>query len=317
MKSGENFLNTVLDQERGARVRAPAKVNLNLHIEGRRPDGYHVLSGLVAFANIADQLHIRFTPPSQVGGGNSNWSLDISGPFAGCLNDASSKAEENLVVKAARLFGEQLHVPTGGSISLQKNLPVSAGIGGGSADAAATLNALQKVCTSPLEESQLRDLAVRLGADVPMCLTPTAQMISGIGEVCQSVDDFAPLPALLVNPGVGVSTAAIFRDLGALELPVEHVCQQPRIPNLSTLAKTLEYVQAHRNDLEEPALRNAPIIAEVLKAIDADECCHLARMSGSGATCFGLYESVEAAGEAAQKISKDHPGWWVVATVLR
>ena len=302
----------------GPTVNAPGKINLSLHVEGRRADGYHQLSGLVAFSKVADQLQFEICRQDKRSTDEkSRWSLEISGPFAGQLSAPCAIASENLVSKAARLYGLQCVEGLSGVIRLKKNLPIAAGIGGGSSDAAATLVALQKTNSSPLSKEQISEIALELGADVPMCLTPTAQMIGGIGEIRQVVEPFAPLPAVLVNPGVNVATKNVFADLEAAQLPSQYHSAALPTPDLSTKAAIIEYLRSQRNDLQAPAMRIAPVIGNVLELIGKDKNCRLARMSGSGATCFGLYDSLNIAEHAVQKIHTAHPDWWVVATVLK
>ena len=315
-------------------IKAPAKVNLSLHIKGRRPDGYHELSGIVAFADIADELLFKHEDHPEVTGSSEGWSLEITGPFCEHFHKASQNLQDNLIIKASRLFQKEFEGCPGGEILLEKNLPIAAGIGGGSSDAAATLKALQEFCSYAPDDDELDDLAVELGADVPMCLTPKAKIISGAGDIYEMLLGFQPLPAVLVNPRVGVSTAHVFKELAAPELaPLDD--QEALKKFLSEAMKeqdaydifkvikdptpltVINWLRGQRNDLQESAIRLAPVIADVLAILDKDNNCQLARMSGSGATCFGLYENMNDANEAAQKISTDHPDWWVEATMLR
>lgn len=298
-------------------VNAPAKINLSLHIEGRRADGYHELNGLVVFSDFADQLHFNGVDKAENSSEPSpEWSLDVVGPFADLLRDTHQSVRENLVLKAVRLFGEQNDICCGGLIRLNKKLPIAAGVGGGSSDAAATLNALQQLSPHPLNHHHLLRIALELGADVPMCLTPTAQMVGGIGEVCQPVDDFESLPAVLVNPGVPVETGAVFRELGASYLPEDYQRSELVLPSPHTPMAVIDWLQKQRNDLQGPSVRVAPIIADVLDALAQGHLCRLARMSGSGATCFGLYHHEGDALEAARVIKREHPDWWVQSTLL-
>ena len=297
---------------------AAAKINLSLHIEGRRLDGYHQLSGLVAFANIADQLSFEISAQDIPSSNQQpHWSLEVEGSFADQLSAPCSVASENLVSKAARLYCLANSAGPSGTIRLEKNLPVAAGIGGGSSDAAAALVQLQKISRSPQSEEQLIKIALELGADVPMCLTPSAQMIGGIGEIRQPVASFPALPAVLVNPGISVATSEVFATLSAARLPATFSSNPLPLPDLSTLDLVIDYLRQQRNDLQTPAIHIAPVIGEVLAQIGKDNDCRLARMSGSGATCFGLYDNMEVAELAAQNINNVHPDWWVVATVLK
>ncbi|MCP4934472.1 MAG: 4-(cytidine 5'-diphospho)-2-C-methyl-D-erythritol kinase [bacterium] len=315
-------------------INAPAKVNLSLHIKGRRTDGYHELTGLVAFADVADKLHFRQEGHPEVTGSGQGWSLEITGPFAADLDDACDSSQHNLVVQAARLFQKQFEGCCGGEILLEKKLPIAAGIGGGSSDAAATLKALQEF-SSYVDEYDLREMAEGLGADVAMCLSPTAKNISGTGGIFEPATEFQPLPCVLVNPGVRVSTPMVFKELAAAPLPselsdeidigkffMEGLPSQEdcdvfrRMKDIEPLT-IIGWLRTQRNDLQEPAIRLAPVIADVLEVIGKDGSCRVARMSGSGATCFGLYDSKDRAEQAALKIRADHPDWWVAATMLR
>ncbi|TCP62760.1 4-diphosphocytidyl-2-C-methyl-D-erythritol kinase [Rhodovulum bhavnagarense] len=271
------------------RVFAPAKINLTLHVTGQRPDGYHLLDSLVIFADAGDRL--TFRPAADL-------SLTVTGPRAeGVPTDG-----RNLVLKAAALFeGEQ-----GAAITLDKHLPAAAGIGGGSSDAAAALRGLSALWHQPLPDP---DAVLSLGADVPVCLHPRAMRMRGVGE------DILPGPVLpdrmgilLVNPGVEVSTPAVFKALSRKENP-----SMPHPPGWSSAAVMAHWLAEQRNDLEPPARRLAPVIREVLDAIAATEGCLLARMSGSGATCFGLYDSRAEAEAAARIIAPAAPHWWVQA----
>ncbi len=267
---------------------APAKVNLYLHVVGRRADGYHLLDSLAVFAGIGDRL---------TGEPDSGLSLTVTGPFAADL-DAEA---DNLVLRAARALAAAVGVSPTGRILLEKNLPVASGIGGGSADAAAALRLLCRLWKIDPGSDRLAEVAASLGADVPVCLAPAPMRMSGIGEVLSPVPALPDLGIVLVNPGVAVSTQAVFRartgDFSASAvLP-------PDGAGLVTALRDL------RNDLQAPALALAPVIGDVLAALASDLSCLLARMSGSGATCFGLYETPDAARLAAAGLGRD--GWWV------
>lgn len=273
---------------------ARAKINLALHVLGRRADLYHELDSLVAFADAADRL--TFEPAARM-------ELAIRGPFA----SAVPADESNLVLKAVRLMEKAFpgRIP-GLRVSLEKNLPVASGIGGGSADAAATLRAVARLAGLDAEDGTLQSLALSLGADVPVCLVSRASRMKGIGAEVESLANFAPLHAVLVNPGLAVKTPDIF---AALALAPGDRAFAP-IPAKWQIASL-------RNDLTAPAIRIAPDIAPVLADLQGRPQVQLARMSGSGATCFGLCAAAEAAQDLAGKIARDHPQWWVMATVLR
>lgn len=269
---------------------AKAKINLCLHVTGRRPNGYHELDSLVAFADFGDQ--IDFAPADKLG-------LTIAGPFGNGLEADAS----NLVLRAAQLFD----TTRGAQITLRKNLPVASGIGGGSADAAATLRGLSKLWDITVPNDQ----ALVLGADVPVCLASTSQRMRGIGETLTPVDFLPKLPAVLVNPGDAVSTPVIFSKLQSKTNP--EISEVPAEP--LDFSNAIQYLDALRNDLQAPAIQVAPTIGTVLHAL-GQQGAKLARMSGSGATCFGLYETIDQAKRAANYLTRDNPEWWVQPVVL-
>jgi 4-diphosphocytidyl-2-C-methyl-D-erythritol kinase len=271
---------------------APAKVNLTLHVTGQRADGYHLLDSLVVFTALGDRVQVADAPAQ---------SLVVTGPMAaGVPADAS-----NLVLRAARLLGGD----AGAMITLTKTLPMAAGLGGGSSDAAAALRALARLWARPLPAPEL---AARLGADVPVCLAPRPRRMRGIGEV---LDEVPPLPALwlvLANPGVALSTQAVFAAL----TEKTHPPMPATLPRCATAAALATFLHRQRNDLEAPATRLTPVIGQVLAALAAQPGCLLARMSGSGATCFGLFANAGHAAAAARTVSAAEPGWWVRDTGL-
>ena len=269
------------------REAASAKINLALHVTGQRADGYHLLDSIVAFTEVGDEVVVE---PAE------HLSLTIEGPFAKGLD----AGPENLVLRAARALG----AGHGAKITLVKNLPVASGIGGGSADAAATLRALSRLWRMPLPEP---DAILALGADVPVCLSAEPARMTGIGEDIERLGPPPSLDFVLVNPGVAVSTAAIFRALPTKVNPA----LPDDMPDLFETEAWIGWLSRQRNDLLGPAVAEAPVIAEVLDALSALPGCLLARMSGSGATCFGLFSSTEAAEDAATAISDAHPDWWV------
>jgi 4-diphosphocytidyl-2-C-methyl-D-erythritol kinase len=265
------------------RVTAPAKLNLTLHVLGRRPDGYHLLDSLVAFADIGDVVEAR--PADRL-------SLEVGGPFAGAIDG------ENLVLRAGALLGEG----RGAALRLEKNLPVASGIGGGSADAAAALVALARLWGIAIPP----ELPVRLGADVPVCLARTPAWLGGVGEL---LDPAPPLPEaglVLVNPLVPLPTPAVFKARAGAFSRASRFSEAP-----ADAAALAALIRARRNDLTEAAIALVPAIAEVLARLEGEGRALVARMSGSGATCFGLYESGDAARAAAARIER--PGWWVAA----
>lgn len=274
---------------------APAKVNLTLHVLGRRADGYHELESLVAFADVGDEL--TFTPGEAL-------ELVTRGPTA----QAAGPEGDNLVLKAARLLAERVPGLRLGRFTLDKQLPVAAGLGGGSSDAAAALRLLARHNGLALDDARIVEAARLTGADVPVCLDPRARVMRGIGEILSAPIALAPLPAVLVNPGVSVPTRDVFAKLAARPLAGKPAASEPPI--------SLDALLAARNDLEPPALAIQPVIAGVLAALRASGQCTLARMSGSGATCFALFANADSAAAAARTLSEKHPGWWVRATTL-
>lgn len=283
-------------------TRAPAKINLTLHVLGRRADGYHELESLVAFARVGDELQLVPGPCL---------SLTVSGPTAGL---AGSEAD-NLVLKASRLLAERVDGLKVGAFHLIKQLPVAAGIGGGSSDAAAALRLLARLNHLPMSHPTVREAARLTGADVPVCLEPHARMMRGIGEELGPAVQLPPFFAVLVNPRVPVETPAVFKALGLR--PGEALgCAPHPAPEVASFDAFLQDLQSARNDLEPPARQVQPMIDEALACVARTEGCRLARMSGSGATVFGLYDDAQGAAEAARAILDARPDWWVEATDL-
>lgn len=257
---------------------APAKINLALHVTGRRADGYHLLDSLVVFTELGDRVTVAPGP----------LSLTVTGPFAADLPVDG----DNLCLRAARSVGADC------AITLHKTLPVASGIGGGSADAAAVLRALLRRPSRP----------EALGADVPVCLAGIPARMRGVGEVIDPLPGLPALDLVLVNPRVALSTPAVFTALDRRDNP-----PMPEVPNAPDAAGLTEWLADTRNDLQPAAIRLAPAVAEALSALKAAGA-RLARMSGSGATCFGIFEGETAAKAAAAAIAAAHPRWWVMAT---
>jgi 4-diphosphocytidyl-2-C-methyl-D-erythritol kinase len=284
-----------------------AKVNLTLRVVGRRTDGYHDLESVVAFADCADRLTLTPGPVLD---------LKMSGPLAQACGDTS----DNLVLKSARLLGERVPNLKVGSFSLDKVLPVAAGIGGGSADAAAALRLLARLNGLAIDDPRLIQVALATGADVPVCLGSRACDMTGVGDTLLPLS-LPKIPCVLVNPGIPVATKDVFAALGVragdLLVGVTDVLQAVAWPEAgASIEDWVEALAASSNDLEEPAKRIQPVIGEVIAALNATNGAWLARMSGSGGTCFAIYENTADAGRAAEKIRLDHPGWWVHAGVL-
>lgn len=270
---------------------ASAKVNLFLHVTGRRADGYHLLDSVVVFAGAADVLAVE---PAE------DFSLSLTGPFAVALEGET----DNLVLRAGRALARWEGMRPAARLILEKNLPVASGIGGGSANAAAALRLLSRFWNLDIPRADLLAIAVRLGADTPVCLGSRPTRMSGIGDILSE----APVPPrcgiLLVNPGVSLATKDVFAVRGGAFSPPDALLPEAWL-SAATMSSDLSRL---RNDLEAAAIGLCPAIAAVLAAMGETYGCLLARMSGSGATCFGIYPSAEAARAAATVLSR--PGWW-------
>lgn len=268
---------------------APAKINLALHVRARRADGYHELETLFAFVRDGDTVTLAPGP----------LSLAVTGPFAAGLSGEG----DNLILRAARAFAVAFDKPETGAFTLDKHLPVASGIGGGSADAAAALRALAKANAVPIDDPRLFEIAATLGSDIPACLLGRTALGEGRGERLYPLDGPTGMATLLVNPGVAVSTAAVFKAWDGVD--------RGAMPDGDALSLAL----AGRNDLEAPARRLAPVIDDVLTLL-GEGAPILARMSGSGATCFALYANVPDRVAAAARIRATQPGWWCLETRL-
>ncbi|WP_426440924.1 4-(cytidine 5'-diphospho)-2-C-methyl-D-erythritol kinase [Bradyrhizobium genosp. P] len=285
-----------------------AKVNLTLKVVGRRVDGFHDLESVVAFADCADRLTLE---------PGSDLALTMEGPLADACGDTS----DNLVLKAARLLGERVADLKVGHFTLEKVLPVAAGIGGGSADAAAALRLLARLNELSLDDARIMEVALQTGADVPVCVASHACDMSGVGEDLLSLD-LPKMPCVLVNPRVPVATRDVFNALGLRhgELLIgatDIVMQTPSWPDAScAIDDWIEALARGSNDLERPAARIEPVISAVLTALREASGVRLARMSGSGATCFAIFADDTAARAAGEKLRAEHPGWWVHAGTL-
>jgi len=284
-----------------------AKVNLTLRVIGRRVDGYHDLESVVAFADCADRLTLE--PGKEL-------SLTTTGPLA----QACGAAADNLVLKASRLLAEQVPGLKLGAFTLEKVLPVAAGIGGGSADAAAALRLLARANGLSLDDARLQDVALATGADVPVCLNSHACDMTGVGERLLPLS-LPRLPCVMVNPCVPVATRDVFRALGLrngeLLVGATDVMESPAWPDGgATVADWVEALAIVPNDLEAPAIRVQPLIGGVLSVLGGADGALLSRMSGSGATCFAIFGDDAKARGGSEQIRRDHPDWWVHAGVL-
>lgn len=283
-------------------VAAPAKVNLTLHVTGRREDGYHLLDSLIAFAGVGDVVTAE--PADDL-------SLTVTGPFAETLERALPEGAENIVLKAARWLADHADRPAAARLTLDKRLPVAAGIGGGSADAAATLVALCRLWGLTPDRQALMDLALGLGADVPVCLHGRAAQVTGVGEVMLPSPPLPPAWLVLCNPLVPVSTPEVFKTRRGRFNQASPLTEAPA--DAAALAAAL---RLRANDLTKAAVALAPEVGSVLVDLDALPGCLLARMSGSGATCFGLFADEAAARAGAARLAEARPQWWSAAAPL-
>jgi len=279
---------------------ARAKVNLALHITGQRPDGYHLLDSLVVFPQIGDRIALQSAEKLE---------LVLEGPFA---RDLEGPTDDNLILKTVRSFADKADIPNPGiRLTLTKRLPVSSGIGGGSSDAATTLRLLEDFSGTYLQEEELHALALSLGADVPVCLFPEPQIMRGIGDELDPGPELPPCGIVLVNPKVGVSTPEVFKSMTRRDNPA-----LPLVPEkFETLGQLAGYLASCRNDLQEPAIGLCGPIGEILAALETDSRIELARMSGSGATCFGLCEPKDML-DIERGLRTEHPEWWIASGPL-
>lgn len=273
---------------------APAKVNLYLHVTGRRDDGYHLLDSLVVFTALADRLDLE---PAD------GLSLAVEGAFAG----AAGPNEDNLVLRAARALADAANIDKGMRARLVKNIPAAAGLGGGSADAAAALGGLMRLWDIPPDTVDLPAIALALGADLPVCLVSRPSFVGGAGELIDPAPTLPDAGILLINPGVALATPSVFAGRRSGFSPPGRFADSPvSVQALSAL------LHGRDNDLTDAAIRLAPVVADVLAALASAPGCRLARMTGSGATCFGLFDDEVSSAAAAGALHRE--GWWVQAT---
>ena len=276
---------------------APAKLNLYLHVTGKRADGYHLLDSLVAFTDIYDTLTLTPAP---------SLAFTADGAFACGFGDEDPTT--NLVVRAARGLGAAVGRDVPVAFHLTKNLPVASGIGGGSADAAAALRGLARLWDIDPLSPEVLAIAAGLGADVPACVAGRACFMGGIGTELAPAPDLPEAGLLLVNPGVGLPTPSVYKARQGGFTPAMRFDAPPA--DADALAALLD---ERRNDLTDPAVSLLPVIGSVLDAVGGLAGCKLARMSGSGATCFGIFADVAAAGRAGEALRESHPSWWAAA----
>ena len=277
-------------------VHAAAKINLYLQITGVRHDGYHKLDSLVGFTNFGDRISVKK---------GRDITLNIEGPYRDSLYPIN---DQNLVLCAAKVLASEIGFHGGASITLDKRLPVSSGLGGGSADAAATLHALNELWGGGISDEALAKIGLRLGADVPACLLSETLLMSGVGETVHPVETSLDFGVLLINPGIPISTPYVFKQRdGSFSISVNEEVPLNREDFCS-------FLRTKKNDLQDTVIELEPQIAIVLDAISAQVGCRLSRMSGSGATCFGIFNSEAAAISAAYTVSSEHTDWWVQGT---
>jgi len=278
--------------------KASAKINLTLRVLGRRADGYHDLESLVAFADLADTLTLQ---------PGVTTALDVSGPFAAASGDVA----DNLVLKAVARLRQRIDGLTAGQFQLEKNIPAAAGIGGGSADAAAALRLLARVNGIALDDQRLAAVALEVGADVPVCLISRACIMRGVGDQLAPPLDLPAMPAVLVNPRVAVPTRDVFAKFVSAQGSKNNIADVPRSDEAM-----IAFLTQHGNDLTQGAIACGPVIAEVLDALGAIPGVRLARMSGSGATCFALFLTPGEAAAAARLLQNAHQDWWVCPATI-
>jgi 4-diphosphocytidyl-2-C-methyl-D-erythritol kinase len=323
----------VSDSAKSEATLAPAKINLTLRILGRRADGFHELESLVAFAPFGDRLTFRPGEPLD---------LKVSGPMAA----GAGPPADNLVLRVVRALAARIEGLQLGRFALVKRLPSGAGLGGGSADAAAALRLIASTNHVDLADARIHEAAGATGADIPVCLDPRPRIMRGIGEILSAPMVLPKLGVLIVHPGFAMPTAPVFKALGlapgerfvvrarAFRLPLSRKAVAPSHPPLegegrpfndppfvregfnATPEALLAWLASEGNDLEPAAISIAPPIADVLSAIAGLAGCRLARMSGSGSACFGLFDSARAASAAARRLAAAHPSWWVRAGLL-
>ena len=277
---------------------APAKINLYLHVVGKRADGYHLLDSLFAFAKSGDDVTVGETD-------------GLSQTLGGLYGAKLAADADNSVLKAARLLAQYLGVPAKAQIRLEKNLPVASGIGGGSADAAAALLALNDLWGRRAPMQALREIALKIGADVPACLSDKAVFVSGIGENVEEAPAVPLTPVVLVNPNIALSTPAVFKNrTGGFDKPMRMETADFAPENF------VKALSLRANGLQNAAIALVPEIKTVLNALENRPECLLARMSGSGATCFGVFKNANEADACASALREKHPEWWIFPTFL-
>ena len=278
---------------------ARAKINLSLLITGRKSDGYHILDSIIFFVSFCDRLSFRI---------DKELSLEISGPFS----DSLENGRNNLIIQAAEAFKKECKLNTGVAISLEKNIPVSAGLGGGSTNAAVTLLALNELCKTGLTSASLAEIGLSIGADVPVCLFGETARVQGIGEEIQPFVFPHKFGVVLVNPGVPISTAKVFSRFNS---GFSEVMSADTLNELSAMQNFRPFT-ALRNDLELPATQLCPEISQVLAVLRCETDSIVSGLSGSGPTCFGLFQTLEEAERVVKRLKQQNTNWWLKATAV-
>jgi 4-diphosphocytidyl-2-C-methyl-D-erythritol kinase len=281
---------------------APAKLNLSLKVLGRRADGFHEIESLVTFATFSDLVSLNPT---------TDIKLETSGPFASVLGEG-----DNLILDVARRMSERYPGAQFGAFSLGKNIPVAAGLGGGSADAAAALRLIGRANPGMINSQVMEEMACELGSDILACLMSHATVMRGRGEKLTSLENMPVLDVVLVNPGVQLAAGEVYSALNAPLLEDNFVPGDTDSIHFASASEVLEYISSTRNDLQEPAIKLAPVIGDVLTQLSDTEGCQMVQMSGSGSTCFGVFANAGHAAAARDVLRAAHPGWWVVSTRL-
>lgn len=285
------------------KIIAPAKLNLFLHITGRRDDGYHLLESLFVFTSFGDEITITSA---------DTISLTINGPFASII--ACEKIEKNLVYRAALLLQKKYAVKQGAHIILTKNIPVGAGLGGGSSDAAAVLKALNQFWQLQIDSETLATMGLSLGADIPACIVEKPALVFGIGDQVTPIAFPFSLSVLLINPNKSLSTPMVFQAYKETNTPFSASEHINRFEDLNTL---FAFLKKTRNDLEAAAIQLQPDIQIILSTLKQNTRCELARMSGSGATCFALFRNHDEAQSAEKLLKKQFPHYWIFLSEIK
>lgn len=280
------------------KIHAPAKLNLFLHITGKREDGYHLLQSVMVFVDVGDEL--EFSP-------HDTLFIDVDGPFAGDM----PPPHDNLVYKAAQMLAQEYKTNMRGAIRLTKRLPVASGIAGGSSDTAAALKGLARLWGLPEEQGRLQRIAEKLGADVPACLIGRPVWAEGAGEKMMRLPEMPPLHFVLANPMIETPTPEVFRRFrDKFSAPIQFMGRK------KSASEWVADMKIYRNDLTEAAIEVTPAISTVLQALHGLPGCRITRLSGSGATCFGIFDNAEAAFTAVNLLKQQYPRWWVAPAAL-